>query len=342
MGTAVWIKQLFDPVEDEMGNNARITSLETRVSDIDRDVHDIKKDLRGMVGAAVGASAEPQKQLATVITIVSCSVGIVLAVWGVVSYYMRAEISKRIDGPLASIQEHINGIDQRLNGIDRRLDKAEAKSAANSLLAPPPSGTQLQKQYFANAKETIEELASRHLAIQAITLTQFGDRALAAASTVPAAWQASLSAIDYKSELNANTFANEQWKEDLTPLPPWLKQYEKTYRPSGSSEPRVYYRGTAPIPESFIILPLGQTDPRIGKMSKADKEARFDGGEYRLDLLYLRNIWFYNATIHYAGKPFVAKNVVFINCTFIMENVAPAHDLAKAILLSDVVSIQTS
>ena len=50
-----------------------------------------------------------------------------------------------------------------------------------------------------------------------------------------------------------------------------------------------------------------------------------------LDEMHLRHVLLNGVEIHYSGKPLVMEDVVFLNCTFVMDNTELSRELAQAI-----------
>jgi hypothetical protein len=58
------------------------------------------------------------------------------------------------------------------------------------------------------------------------------------------------------------------------------------------------------------------------------------GGAVNLDGKDIRHVIFENVEIHYTGKPLILENVVFFNCTFVLDNNEPVRQLGEHLLAS--------
>lgn len=144
----------------------------------------------------------------------------------------------------------------------------------------------------------------------------------------PSAWSVAIDLIDYRSYLN--TFS--------TVLPPTVPVDRLTtiYHlaespPPGRNSPQFTIPSAAVHKDAAAIceplgLPPADADNPLGNPFIIGT-----GGYLDLDGMHLRHVFLNGVEIHYSGKPLMMEDVVFLNCTFIMENIGPTRQLAQAI-----------
>ena len=212
--------------------------------------------------------------------------------------------------------------EEKLNGIDRQLIDLRALVASNQ-----PTRKQNQNA----AKQLLEEALNKVIPqLPKSTVNQTGEAFNTAAE--PDAFKVAVQYAAYRTSLNA-PYLGEGWMESPpVPYPEWLRKIADASRAPGTPEPIWFTRGMAPIEQAAKFLPLGAPDPRIGKMTQDVRDERIEGGEFRIDLMDLKNQWFVNSVIHYAGSPLKTDHVTFINCTFVFEYGANSRILVGSIL----------
>jgi hypothetical protein len=212
-----------------------------------------------------------------------------------------------------------------------RLDKVE--SQVSSLRATTAASQPNLKQNQKAAEHLLVEARNKVIPQLPIsTVNQTGEAFNTAAESDPNAFKVAVQFAAYRTSLNT-PYLGEGWMESPpVPYPEWLRKYAHDSRSPGTSEPRWFTRGMAPIEQAAKFLPLGIPDPRIGKMTEDVRDERIEGGEFRLDRMDLKNQWFVNSVIHYAGSPLKTDHVTFINCTFVFEYGSNARILVGSIL----------
>jgi hypothetical protein len=216
--------------------------------------------------------------------------------------------------------------DQRLSEIEKRLDRIDQKMVALAVTsaASDPALASSQRR----AKDALLEAKQQSLNIPPDVIQQTGKRFIEAAQKEQKAWDVALQFMEYRSFLNI-TYKGPTRPVPLPPLAHW--EYV-TKSPEGKATPRFSFTPQAGVPSKqaarydFIgvdknaDLPLG---PALVILT---------GGSALLDGFHIRNAIFQGVEIHYAGGPLILENVIFVNCTFVIENSAPGRRLGEEML----------
>lgn len=185
-------------------------------------------------------------------------------------------------------------------------------------------------QNQAEAREVLSEAKQKSIPIPKKVVEQTGKTFIEASRRDPKAWDVALEFFNYRS----NPMFHFHRKITSIPLP------------------------TQKVVVSYDLGPLvpGKPGPRLERLTEAfvayNETARYEsigqnlnteggppalvvrGGAVNLDGKDIRHVIFENVEIHYTGKPLILENVVFFNCTFVLDNNEPVRQLGEHLLAS--------
>lgn len=255
---------------------------------------------------------------ATIITTNAVLIGALVAV----SVLVASEIGQnsKFQGKTTAT---LTGIEGRLSNLENEMLALRTTQAASI----PTSKTNIMQ-----AKRLLSVAQKNSVHLPAAVVEQSGTRFVEAASKEPAAWDAALRFMDYRSFLN----------RDLAPsTADFVRPSELTM--SWSFDLRLFAKGplvgvflksaAVPSEKAALIEPIGQ-HPNKGRpigppsiMLESSAPATLDG--YRL-----RNIIFRGVTIRYNGGPVEIENVYFVNGHFEFKRAPNSIRLSKTVLAS--------
>jgi len=155
----------------------------------------------------------------------------------------------------------------------------------------------------------------------------------------PEAWETALDFVSYRTALN---------KIDARGAAPFRKL-------SGAGLDHYYIGPVVP----GKALPIGSDIPasvppelaaRYELLGKNENEGKstgpprlfFTGGALNIDGRFARHVVFENVEVHYTNQPLVLEDVVFVNCTFVIENGNSGRKLSETLISSQIVNFKTS
>jgi len=157
-------------------------------------------------------------------------------------------------------------------------------------------------------------------------VAETGKKFVQASPQSPAAWDAALGFLNYKSYVNS-----------VSPLLPNLRDarivgthYRLPPLKEGQRYPTFTHLGIVPKESAAQFNLIGQD--YNANLSTGDAYLIATGGDLPIDGMELRNVAFINVHITYDGGPVRIKNVYFINCTFEMKTAPSTQNLALAVL----------
>jgi len=219
--------------------------------------------------------------------------------------------------------------EDKLGNIGTKLQKLETDlvSLRAFISASQPGIAQNQKA----AKELLAQAKQKLIPpIPESAVEQAGKNFIEASKSEPKAWGIALEFLSYRSSLNM-VYRPAGSIVPLTPGATW-----KYHLPSVQGRPMYTFAHTsrAGVPHNEAA----RCD-RIGVDQNVDTPTGaawlfIVGGAARIDGEQIRNAAFTGVEVHYSGGPLILENVMFIDCTFVFENVEPAHQLAESILAS--------
>jgi len=221
--------------------------------------------------------------------------------------------------------QQLKTIEQHLSSIDTAILALRVGQAANG-----PTN----KKNVADAKQILESAIKNAIRLPANVVEQSGKDFIGAASKEPAAWDAALRFVEYRSYLNT---------------------FNQSVIPSGPRNTNTQYTITSPLgypPPSLSVVGLVRADQaarlnRIGQGLQTDTEYGNAfivqvGSGVILDGYELRNVVFQNVHVVYQGGPIQMKNVYFIGCTFDFVSDTHGKEMAAAILSSPAINLAFS
>jgi hypothetical protein len=187
------------------------------------------------------------------------------------------------------------------------------------------------------AASILAQAQSNRTKLPESTVERAGVRFIEASAKVPEAWGIALHFLDYRSSLNV-----------------YLRVVKTVSIPAGTA--MHFNIGPAidgkDIPNvSFVEAGVSALDAArfetIGnnlneQLPAGAPELIARGGAISLDDKYLRHVMLDGVEIHYTGKPVIMEDVVFINCTFIMDNTDRSRKLGQTLLASSVVDFRNA
>jgi hypothetical protein len=181
------------------------------------------------------------------------------------------------------------------------------------------------------AKEVLTRAKVAKIQINPTTLQKTGQKFVKASNQNPAAWDAAIAFVDYKSFSNKGSQgvpesgSSQRLQQGSTII--------YATPPPGMIAPVMgWFGGIVPKESAARLEPIGKD---INEGSKPGVRFLFaSGGALLLDGIEARNVVFANVHITYEGGQVDLTNVYFINCTFEMKLRPNSQSLAAAVLSS--------
>ena len=212
---------------------------------------------------------------------------------------------------------HMNGV---LSGIQSALAPQKISQAAT---APSlPSSKKAVAQTLEQARKTGTPIPVQVIADAGVNFAR-------ASKADPTACPVALDLINYRSYLNTLSIAIPE----MVPIENLKTVYHFSESPPpGRKNPEfnIPYGVAVPIGLAAILEPLGLPSPNADN-AMGNPVLFGHGGYMSLDGMHLRHVLLVGVEIHYSGKPLLMEDVVFLDCTFVMDNTEPSRDLALAI-----------
>lgn len=162
-----------------------------------------------------------------------------------------------------------------------------------------------------------------------------GEKFVAAAPVNPAAWGTAIEFANYRTTFN---FFNRT--AALRPFAPGEEsrglaaEFWDTPVP-GKPKPALAYvvaeSPTVPAAAAWMINMGG--DP-TEQLKFGAVYMILTGNAISIDDSNYRHVVLQNVEVHYSGKPMMLEDVIFVNCTFVFENTAPARKLVDDLLVA--------
>ncbi len=226
----------------------------------------------------------------------------------------------------AEFRTHTN---DRLDSIESGIKDIRSRLDAVSL--SQLSSGPLTDRAIAQAKTILAQAASSGVKIDKAVIGEAGVKFISAAHENPAAWNAAIEFLNYKSFLDFSSVP--------TPFPV-LTTTEQNH---------VYYKVTAPPGESVpsVKVPREQGVPKekaarlnmIGEdlnksLSTGNSHITLEGGAIVIDDMDMKNVVLKNVHVVYHGGPVIMENVFFSNCTFTVSQEPNSQNFAEVFLKS--------
>jgi hypothetical protein len=229
-----------------------------------------------------------------------------------------------------------NGCSSHRNRHTPRQYRRSPEGNGHALLAIRISlaaGKPTEKASIADAQNVLTAAKKEAIHLPPEVIEQSGTSFVDAAAKGTAAWDAALAFLNYRSSSISVTritkgVAVPEGAETVYDLGPMVDD---------KPIPAVTHIPNAVRPEDSARLET------IGKnlneqLKYGSPQLILTGGAVNLDDKYLRHVVLLNVEVHYSGKPIMLEDVVFANCTFVLENTGPSRDLGKTLLASSPVT----
>jgi hypothetical protein len=282
---------------------------------------DLKKALKDMA-EAVKTLAESQKGTEPTVAPIKQSgftwnqiwVAIPTAVvlltgcWGVLQYTISSEITKAFVEPNKALQNMSKDVEYLRKDVNSLQTQSSIESLKHSASNPE------DKESAIDASKTIDSARENSIQLPAALIEKVGQRFVEASKSNPAAWEAAIKLVEYKSFLNTSA--------SLPVSGPILEgpdQIDVTYfAPVGLNMKNSMYTSTASSPPNIPELhEIGRPDKNLA-LKMGPKYLIFNGGTFKADGFVFKHLILENMHISYNGGPLVLQDVIFINCTFEM------------------------
>lgn len=209
----------------------------------------------------------------------------------------------------------------QMNGNVNRL--ALPQRVEQSSLKPTDKTNQDQ------ASALLDQARSSSIQIPETIIQSAGTRFIDAAASNPDAWPTALNFLNYRSSLNVYTRA-----VNAVPIPPGL-EFRFDLGPPVDHQliPRLSFvqAGVSPA-DSARLETIGKNLNQGMNLGVA--ELIVSGGSLSLDNKYLRHVILESVDVYYTGRPLVAEDVLFVNCTFYINNTKPGREFGQRLLAS--------
>jgi hypothetical protein len=221
----------------------------------------------------------------------------------------------------------------RLADVEKRLGAIETGLLA--LRAVQAANKPTDKTSIAQAKEILATAQKNSVQLPADVIEQAGRSFIEASSKEPAAWDAALRFVQYRSYLNITL--------EVLPLPSGAKDTTTEYfgnAAAGFPRPALSIAGLISKDKAARFSPIGKdltTDTGFG-----NQWILATGGGLALDGMQFKNVVFRNVHVVYMGGPLEMQNVYFVGCTFDFVRGAHGQEIAGDILSSPAVTATIS
>lgn len=209
--------------------------------------------------------------------------------------------------------------DDRLSAIEIILAPQRALQAS----ATPDNRTSQDE-----AKKVLAESIRTKRPIPQSIVREAGDRFISAAETNPKAWDVALDFVSYWSSIINAKLPDEKL------IQPWATHV--VISPVGKAAPRTF--------ESLERVPISQAaraeiigfgaSPFNKTVITGPARIYLEGGVVTLDGMFLFRAMLIGVEVHYAGQQVFLKDVVFLNCTFVLDNNPAGRKLGETLLAS--------
>jgi hypothetical protein len=238
------------------------------------------------------------------LTLLGLTLGALYQSWG----HVKEETEFR-----THTNDRLGDIDASLKIIRSQLDGMSLKRIASNPLTA---------QTITEAKDILVGAASNKIQIDQNVVKDVGRKFVEASEKDPAAWNAAMMFLEYRSVLNGSFL-------------PLLRKHTgtTTYQaeaPPGHTVPNVSHYGDAPPSQAAILEKIGTELNKNAPVG--DAFLLLQDGDVELDNYHAKNIIFRNIHIMYRGGPVQLENVYFVNCTFEIVRQPSGVEFAEKVL----------
>jgi hypothetical protein len=219
--------------------------------------------------------------------------------------------------------------------ISARLDHLDQQMAAFQLTTLSKNATEGSTAH--EVAQVLQAARQSSIQISPEVLRQAGDQFIEASVKQPLAWNAAIEIINYRSFV-----ALEPRKEKTVPVPANATTHFDMYAIPGKPSPKLSNFPTIGVkPENGAVL------ERIGQnlnkgLSFGTAALIASGGATTLDFMHIEHVAFENVEIHYSGKALIMRDVLFINCKFVIDNTDPGRKLGETLLAGSPVTFTSA
>jgi hypothetical protein len=264
-------------------------------------------------------------------------IAILGGVAGVNLYIISSEISKSM-GPIGN---RLTTIETKFDGQEKRMDRIDGRALPAMLSAPLPKDEKSLTGALKERRETIENAVERGIHISDPQSVVTGGLeiirlARANSSISGIAWQTALAFARYRSSLNSRlAFSVPGSQESVhTAIYPQLPHAD-------GSEPQLAATwGTDNQSEAAALRRVDMADPNKDS-KRLPIRLWMQNGIAVLDDFYLKKVTLTNVRVIYRGGALKMEDVVFINCTFEIEQTTNGENLGKMLIADTQIDFST-
>ena len=160
----------------------------------------------------------------------------------------------------------------------------------------------------------------------------------------PKAWEAAQSYLAYRTTFNRDLTAVQSAQEiATTQVDPKLLSEQQSYTihaPDGFPLPtRLSFGGNVPAERAAQMNLFGQENENANA-TRHDEVLLIDGGGFYIDHIVMKHVIFRDSTIIYQGDPVVMEDVIFVNCTFLLNNAPSAIAFARQVFTNTAINFK--
>jgi hypothetical protein len=193
------------------------------------------------------------------------------------------------------------------------------------------------------AKELLAEARSKAIPpIPPATVERAGASFIDASATQPTAWNVALDFVAYRTTLQENLLAatNAQ-RLATTPVDIHLSGHYEWNDVPGHGFPTITVGGDVPFYRAATAYLLSKSNLDAGQ-ARGKEVILAIGGALSLDDMAMKHVVLRDVVVFYSGGPVDLKDVIFVNCTFVLANSDTARRFATAVLASTKTSFMSS
>jgi hypothetical protein len=222
----------------------------------------------------------------------------------------------------------------RLDDIDKGLLSLRASNAGST-----PTNPKSQSE----AKAIIATAKEKGIRLPENVVAETGGSFIQAASTDPKAWEVALEFANYRSTLNTLAPSNDTHPVERAP-----QQGDTMYQVGnviidGAKQPppQFFYRNEGghlkPQSEAARVELIEHPPSQDAELGVSTFVLR--GGFLSLDGMRLRHVVLERVIVYYSGAPMILRDVMFVNCQFMMANTPNGRTTAQQILATSKVDL---
>jgi hypothetical protein len=218
--------------------------------------------------------------------------------------------------------DHFTAVEIRFGAIETQLVSLRALIASSAPTVP---------RNQAAAKELLAQAYQKSIpALPESVVQQSGNSFIEASAKDHKAWNVALEFVSYRSSLNKMDPSTLGEIEELPLGYAWLYDVPVV---NGKRHQSDIVHKYVPIEQAARFEKIGKPGKRYPENSKVGPiTVLIVGGATSIDSHYLRHVIFSSVEVHYSGKPTILEDVMFLNCTFVMDDTPSSRDLGEKVL----------